>query len=91
MKLPFHSPIRSMLAKRVDKLPIGDVWITEKNHSTTGAGSWKLSSARQQCPSIITPATSNLAVARDWFERFEGVGMDVVVTGLPLVKMESRL
>ncbi|QAY73344.1 ATP-dependent DNA ligase [Agromyces protaetiae] len=30
-------------------------------------------------PVFITPATADLAVARDWFERFEGAGLDGVV------------
>jgi ATP-dependent DNA ligase len=30
-------------------------------------------------PVFLTPATGDLAVARDWFERFEGAGLDGVV------------
>ena len=30
-------------------------------------------------PVYVTPATSDAAVARDWFERFEGAGLDGVV------------
>jgi ATP-dependent DNA ligase len=36
-----------------------------------------LTAARQ--PIHITPATDNLALARDWFERFEGAGLDGVM------------
>ena len=35
--------------------------------------------AEASAPVFVTPATSDLAEARDWFERFEGAGLDGVV------------
>jgi ATP-dependent DNA ligase len=35
--------------------------------------------ARAEPPVYVTPATSDPAVARDWFSRFEGAGLDGVV------------
>jgi ATP-dependent DNA ligase len=35
--------------------------------------------AKAKAPIHLTPATSDLAIARDWFRRFEGAGLDGVV------------
>ncbi|MCU1487049.1 MAG: ATP-dependent ligase [Actinomycetia bacterium] len=35
--------------------------------------------AKAEPPVHLTPATSDAAVARDWFERFEGAGLDGVI------------
>lgn len=35
--------------------------------------------ARAEAPLLLTPSTTDPAVARDWFERFEGAGFDGVV------------
>ena len=44
-----------------------------------------------QAPIYVTPATTDRAMGADWFERFEGAGLDgVVVKPLDLPYMEDK-
>ena len=42
-------------------------------------------------PILLTPATSSIEVARDWFHRFEGAGLDGIIAKPPAIKyVEDR-
>ncbi|MGH2704270.1 MAG: ATP-dependent DNA ligase [Actinomycetota bacterium] len=93
---PAASRVR-MLAERTpatfvlfDLLALGDDRYTERpfserraalQHALTGANP----------PILLTPATSSIEVARDWFHRFEGAGFDGIVAKPPDVRyVEDR-
>lgn len=47
--------------------------------------------AQARPPILLTPATSSLEVARDWFHRFEGAGLDGIIAKPPgIAYVEDR-
>ena len=62
-----------------DLLALGDDDLMARAvRATVGARSSRRSPRRSD-PVFVTPATADLAEARDWFTRFEGAGLDGVV------------
>jgi ATP-dependent DNA ligase len=61
-----------------DLLALGDDDLTQQGFATRRAR-LEAAMARSRPPVHLTPATDDPAVARDWFEVFEGAGLDGVV------------
>ena len=61
-----------------DLLALGDESLVEQGYATRRA---KLAEALAgvKAPMHVTPVTTDPAVAQDWFERFEGAGLDGVI------------
>ena len=50
-----------------------------RKRTPIAGGPWRRRSARARPPIHLTPVTDSWDVARDWFSRFEGAGLDGVV------------
>ncbi|MGA2531132.1 MAG: ATP-dependent DNA ligase [Acidimicrobiales bacterium] len=61
-----------------DMLALGDEDLRPEPFSSRRSG-LEQALARAEPPVYVTPATSDPVVARDWFSRFEGAGLDGVV------------
>jgi ATP-dependent DNA ligase len=74
-KLAAELPARVVL---FDLLALGDLDLTAVGFAERRQ---RLADVLQPCPGVhLTPATSDPAVAVDWFARFEGAGLDGVVS-----------
>jgi len=73
-----------------DLLALGDDRYTDRPFSERRAA-LEEALARASSPILLTPATTSIDVARDWFHRFEGAGLDGIIAKPPGIKyVEDR-
>src|SRR5258708_2291795 len=73
-----------------DLLALGDESYTDRPFSERRSALQE-ALAGAKPPILLTPATSSIDVARDWFHRFEGAGLDGIIAKPPAIKyVEDR-